>query len=226
MYILYEEFYTISFVSVFAGLAPYDMQTDLNFGSINLLAEFKANSSPNFVVVSTQLYANEINKNRYSAVQNKLLPSSFLLSFSYRPQENTVLKLLSTRTSRLSANDIEGVLERGIEIGDTDDFNDVTSSDDLFASVMLAKSALYLQPEQSKYYPLWTNLTSNTLHNLVFFISNGSFSSCMDGYFIEDNPKITLWNTSIDIDRHPVRINFTRHLHSIQRLVSIYMKLP
>lgn len=136
---------------------------------------------------------------------------------------------------------MEDILERSSEVGGTDnfnhatdnfnhatedfnnatdDFNNATNSDDLFASVLLAKSALYLQPEQRKYYPLWTNVTSNTLHNMVFLISNGSVSSCMDGYFIEDNPKLTLWNTSINIDTHPVRINFTQHLHAIQRLVS------
>lgn len=214
---------------VFVGrLTPYNI-SDLKFETINLLAEFKSNSSPNFIIVNTETYISEINKNRSSMVGNKLLPSSFLLSFSYRPQDNTVLKLLSTRTSRLAANDVEGILEGGDElnkISGTDGYNDVTGlnddgdDDNLFASMLLSKSALYLQPERSKYYPLWANVTSGRLHNLVFIVSNGSVSSCMDGYFIEDNPKITLWDTSTSIDRHPVRINFTQHLHAIQRRVS------
>ena len=213
---------TICIIS--AEITPYDMLnvSDLNFESINLLEEFKTNSSPNFFIVSTNTYVSELKKNYSFTVQNKLLPSSFLLSLSYRPHDNTVLNLLSTRTSRLAASDIESILERGNrESGSIDDSSHDSGWDGLFASVQLSKSTLYLQPDQGRYFPLWTNVSSNRLHNLVLLVSNGSISSCMDGYFIEDNPNIMMWNTSSDIDQHPVMINFTHHLHAIQSQVKM-----
>lgn len=157
-----------------------------------------------------------------------------MLSLSYRPHENTVLRLLSTeRTPALDttgtfvenpfdeSSDGNGQTDRGVDgqniTSNEEEFND----DDAFASLLLSLGVVYLQPSRDMYYNLWRGITANQLHTLVFAVFNGSVSSCLDGAFVEDNPSVTLWDTSTEIsDEKPVRVHFSRHLQSVYQLVS------
>lgn len=205
-----------------SDLFPHEYQnvSNLTFDIIDVLEHFKTNSTPQFIIVSTNTYINAITGNHSSSLKTKLLPPNFILSFSYHPLDNTVLDLMSTGHRRLSPSDLDRIAEPDSSPEDTgDDLKGLEESSDKFASVMLLKSTLYLQPEQKKYYPLWTNVSSGNLHSLVFIVNQGVISSCMDGYYLEENPKITLWNTSVNVGLHPVQLGLSKHLHSIKSQV-------
>ena len=181
-----------------------------------MLTKFGAGFTPIFTVVSTDRYRQDLD----NAVINNTLPPHFLLSLSYRPHENTVLRLLS---AEISSNDQpldNEFLSDNSEQSDTNSVGAGEGVDNAFSSLLLSSGVLYLQPINSNYFTLWNNITTNEIHSLVFIVSNGVLSTCLDGYFIGENPRISLWNTSISIDDSPVKISFSRHLHSIQELVS------
>ncbi len=177
----------------FAGITPFE--GELEYDSIDLLRDFPPNTSPTFTIVDADSYSNNITT----------LPPNFLLSLTYRPHDNTVLRLLSAKqTDKLPS--------KGSDLKP----NDVTD----FSTLLLGTASLYLQPLTSSYYNLWSNITTTDLHRIVFIVTNGSLSSCLDGYYIGNNPKLALWNTSNEIGAHPVKVTFSPHLHSIRRLVS------
>lgn len=221
-----------------AGITPFGDLSELDFESINLLTDFGAGSAPTFSIVGIRTYIKEISKNSSTAIRTSILPPNFLLSLSYRPHDNTVLRLLSTRkTSTLikpkttKPTLISNNENASDHQGNSQDWEDATSlpnatssqqeePEEVFASLMMGLGVLYLQPSNSKYYTFWSGVTSNRSHTLVFVVSNGSISSCLDGDFIEDNPKLTLWDPETDVDQQPVNISFSKHLHSVQQLVS------
>ena len=71
----------------------------LGFESISLLEDFGRGNSPTFTIVNSRKYISEINSvNSSAAARNSTLPPSFLLFLSYKPQNNTVLRLLSSHS--------------------------------------------------------------------------------------------------------------------------------
>ena len=129
---------------------------------------------------------------------------------------------MSTELHRLTPSDLDSIMkidDNPEKTGDKTDSDNSTDSD-TFASVMLLNSILYLQPGQKTYYPLWNNISSGKLHKLGIVVINGVISSCMDGYYIEENPKIMMWDTSMNIGLHPVRMDFSRYLQAIESQVS------
>ena len=73
----------------------------LGFESVSLLDDFGRGVSPTFTIVNSRKYIREINSEYSSAAaKNSTLPPSFLLFLSYKPQNNTVLKILSSHISR------------------------------------------------------------------------------------------------------------------------------
>ena len=68
----------------------------LGFESVSLLEDFGRGVAPTFTIVNSNKYIREINSANSSAARNSTLPPSFLLSLSYKPQNNTVLRLLSS----------------------------------------------------------------------------------------------------------------------------------
>ena len=73
----------------------------LGFESVSLLEDFGRGVSPTFTIVNSRKYIREINsENSSAAARNSTLPPSFLLFLSYKPQNNTVLRLLSSHISR------------------------------------------------------------------------------------------------------------------------------
>jgi len=172
-------------------------------------------------VVSTDTYVKAVTGNQSDLLRMKLLPPNFLLSFSYRPLDNTVLNLLSTSSQRLTGSRLEEIM-KGRDSDQKDVSTDNSTDVEKFASMMLLKSTLYLQPELKRYYPLWSNVTSNKLHNLVMMVSNGVISSCMDGYYVDRNPNIVLWDTSTNIGLRSVEMDVSSHLRTLQEQVGIH----
>lgn len=79
-----------------AGLTPFEEDGSRpEFETISLLDDFGAGSKPTFTIVDSKRYVQEIKSNSSSA-KTKFLPPQFLLSVSYKPRNNTVLRLLST----------------------------------------------------------------------------------------------------------------------------------
>lgn len=73
----------------------------LGFESVSLLENFGRGVSPTFTIVNSRKYIREINSVNSSSVaaaRNSTLPPSFLLFLSYKPQNNTVLRLLSSHS--------------------------------------------------------------------------------------------------------------------------------
>ena len=214
-----------------AGLIPFD--DDPDFESINLLTEFPPGASPTFKITPASSYSEEIMKNASAVIKNHLLPPNFLLSLSYRPHDNTVLRLLSakrTSSSRTLRSNLDVEQNIGedtlkgtnssssVHSGSLDGETSGENSSD-FASVILGLGMLYLQPSQGRYFSLWSEMYSHTLHDVVFIVSNGTVSSCVDGVF-KDSPSVALWDLESEGGDDPVEISFSRHLQSVQQLVS------
>ncbi len=71
----------------------------LGFESVSLLEDFGRGDSPTFTIVDSRKYIREINSvNSSATARNSTLPPSFLLFLSYKPQNNTVLRLLSSHS--------------------------------------------------------------------------------------------------------------------------------
>lgn len=146
-----------------AGLSPFE---DVDFESINLLSQFRAGSGLSFNVVDTRIYIEEIRKNESSS--HAILPPSFLVALSYRPHDNTVLNVLSTRRISLSdglgdlgGEDTTATARSDLDLASPDQqqgqqqSNDTTStalsSSDSFASLLLSTGIVYLQPALGRY---------------------------------------------------------------------------
>lgn len=81
------------------GIVPFDDLSMLGFESISLLEDFGRGDSPTFTIVNSRKYISEINSvNSSATARNSTLPPSFLLFLSYKPQNNTVLRLLSSHS--------------------------------------------------------------------------------------------------------------------------------
>ena len=202
-----------SVLSPIVGISPFDDISELDFESINLLTTFRAGSSPSFTIVDYRTYIERISGNA-STNQNTVLPPTFLLSLSYRPHENTVLRLLST--SRISEE-----VRTSTNTGSQSDSDLDTDSKNAFASLMLSSGILYLQPLLNTFYPFQANLTTDRKNELTFIVSNGFMRSCVDGNIIENSPVLALWETGMDLKDHPVAVDFSPHLHAINQLVSV-----
>jgi hypothetical protein len=206
------------------GLTPSD---ELDFETMNLLSEFTPGSSPSFKIVSSSTFTQEITKNGSSApLRNRILPPHFLLSLSYRPHDNTVLNLLSTKRIKTSDNlrTRETASARDDESAPNQALNTTNNNlgIDAFASLILSSTITYLQPSLSRYYQVWPTVEPNQQHSMVFIVSGGSISVCMNGAFIEDNPNVVLWDTSVGLSKEEqVTISFSKHLASVHQLVSV-----
>lgn len=79
-----------------AGIVPFDDLSMLGFESVSLLDDFGSGVSPTFTIVDSKKYIREINSENSSVARTSTLPPSFLVSLSYKPKNNTVLRLLSS----------------------------------------------------------------------------------------------------------------------------------
>lgn len=185
---------------------------------MNLLNQFKPGlSSPlTFSIVNTSTFTQEITS---SSPTNRILPPNFLLSLSYRPHDNTVLNLLSTKKKRITVSDsLTGDDDAREQAATSTNATSDLGSADVFASLVLSTGVLYLQPSQARYYPLLpSGIEPNQLHNIVFMVSNGSISSCVDGVFLGGNPSVVLWDADGGVG---TTVAFSEHLYSVQQLVS------
>lgn len=120
------------------------------------------------------------------------LPQDFVLSFSYKPDPNTVLRLFSTEITVPPAS------------------NSIRS-----ATLLLSSSLMIIY--QTHFYVLHNDISTNESHNIIIFVSNGSMRLCFDG---EELPTIGLWSVR-DVSLSPVHLNFSTHLIDVADRVSV-----
>lgn len=237
----------------------------LGFESVSLLEDFGSGVSPTFTIVSSKKYIRDINSANSSSARNSTLPPSFLISLSYKPQNNTVLRFLSSHlrtvtqsntlyqpvaqnSPLIDSSESDGPSVRPFETGKDDgSASELSNSlepefgsgsgqfpppanenedDDSLASLLLSSTATYLQ--ESSFLDLWTNISGNKQHNLVFMIVNGSVSSCLDGELKVGEEEIGLWNPNSTFDeeskeegtKETVQVKFSDALHAVQSVVS------
>ena len=112
-----------------------------------------------------------------------VLPQDFVLSLSYKPDPNTVLRLFSTEiTLPPAANSIKS------------------------STLILSSSVMIVY--DSHYYIIEDEVSTNDTHHILVYVSNGSMRLCFDG---EESQWIGLWAVK-DLSLSPVHLNFSRHV--------------
>lgn len=207
-----RRFLLISAYSI-TGLSPFGDLSELEFESINLLTTFTAGSSPSFTIVDHRTYIEKITENANFTIQD-VLPPSFLLSLSYRPHDNTNIRLLSTsRASKLKTISSDSP---GSNSGANSEFHN-----DAFSSLILSSGLMYLQPSLGMFYPYEASFETNQKHDITLVVSNGSMFTCVGNSFIANSPGLELWDSGVDMMSDPVTVNFSQHLHAANQLVSV-----
>ncbi len=199
----------------FAGSTP---QTPTNkpklvFEAINLLEDFSIGTAPTFTIVSLEKYVNEILSNS-TAARATLLPPTFMLTLAFRPDNNTALKLVSSMS--VLHNDDNPLLAPDIV---TNSSQPIQNPTDEFAALLLSTAATYLH--RDRFYTLWEDVSSSARHSLVFMVTNGSISTCLDGDFRPANPGVVLWEEfSLGQSNEQQMVQFSSYLHSMNSLVN------
>lgn len=239
----------------------------LGFESVSLLEDFGGGVSPTFTIVSSRRYIRDINGANSSSTRISTLPPSFIISLAYRPQNNTVLRFLSSQlkttisqsmssphpvpvaqNSQLSnapesnsnsltpldVSNLDGSASGDVELEFDNGSGGIPlpvneTEDDSLASLLLSSTATYLK--QESFLDLWTNISGNEAHNLVFMVVNGTVSSCLDGEFKLGDNGINLWNVNSSFDdesaaeeEEVVEVRFSDALHAVQSVVSMVVK--
>ena len=242
----------------------------LGFESVSLLDEFGNGVAPTFTIVNSKKYIRDINSANSSSARNSTLPPSFIVSLSYKPQNNTALRLLSSHNIRtvvtqsvqpiaqnsppINAPQSDSQFSNPLDIGSEDgsafdlsnglepDFGsgsgdlpqpvNENNQDDSLASLLLSSTATFLKDDS--FLDLWTNITGNKEHNLVFVIVNGTVSSCLDGVLKVGEETVGLWNTTNTFndedsegeeeegggEKATIQVKFSAALHAVKSVVS------
>ena len=242
-------------LTLLAGLTPYEEEDEddlsqLDFETINLLDDYSIGSTPTLSIVSSKTYVSEVLRNS-TAARTTLLPPQFILALSFKPNNNTALRLLSSMhmkstRSLLNSNDKSHSQPFGngpnsdpssesvspspsLDQNDESDGSSQNSSQsevDVFASLLLSTTATYLQ--RGRYFDIWENVSSASQHSLVFIVTNGVISSCLDGEFRNSTLGLSLWegkDSGYNNSEQPLILQFSSYLHSVHSLVSQFCML-
>ena len=192
-------------------------------GSINLLENSTATLPVSFSVVNSNTYTNLLHRN--ASTQTSVLPPQFLVSLAYKPNNNTVLRLLSVHISSAVQNDSTNSSSEYPHDSNLEDYdspsNDTISSteDDLYSSIMLSSTVTYLQRNE-RYFDLWSNLSNDSYHTLTLIVTNGQLSTCLDGQFRPAEPLVNLWD--VNPMHRSVQVAFSTHLNDVATVVSVF----
>lgn len=208
------------------GITPYSIDEELSnlvHGSINLLENSTATLPVSFSVVNSNTYTNLLHRN--ASTQTSVLPPQFLVSLAYKPNNNTVLRLLSVHISSAVQNDSTNSSSEYPHDSNLEDYdspsNDTISSteDDLYSSIMLSSTVTYLQRNE-RYFDLWSNLSNDSYHTLTLIVTNGQLSTCLDGQFRPAEPLVNLWD--VNPMHRSVQVAFSTHLNDVATVVSVF----
>ncbi len=89
-----------------------------------------------------------------------------------------------------------------------------------FASLLLSTAATYLH--QDRFFTLWEEVSVSARHSLMFFVTNGSVSSCLDGDYRPSYPGVVFWEEFASSESSKRQtLQFSQYLHSMSSLVSV-----
>lgn len=216
------------------GIRPYSKNEELSnlvYGSIDLLENSSVGLPPSFTILSSRTYANILHRN--SSTETRILPQQFLISLAYKPNNNTVLRLVSVHVSSAVRNDSNTSSENSRN--STKDFDSPptgVSTDNTslpedpdhqpYSSIVLSSTVTYLQRNR-RYFDLWSNLSHDSYHSLTLIVTNGQLSTCLDGEFRPAEPLVKLWD--VDSVHRPVEVVFSTHLSDVATVVSYVLSL-
>ena len=133
------------------------------------------------------------------------VPSSFIISFHYKPRNNTVLRLFSTHnhslhpsTSRTSSSN-------------------PSHTPHYSTSLYLSSDVVFLQGEDS-YWLLWANVSLTQWSRVALVVSNGYLSSCLNGALLLGDTRMRLWRTEADA---PLQLTFSPSVEQLTAIVSL-----
>lgn len=180
------------------------LTSDLVHPSVDILEQFSPGSRPTFSVVSNEQFLAELSANSSTAV----LPPQFLISLSYRPDNNTVLRLFTVELNDLPSPQDTPSSTLGSQRNDSID----TSTPQLVGSVVLSSSVTLIRYDG--YLELWNSMSHSLYHSVELLISNGDLYICVDG---EMRPAVSFW---LPTSSQSLQLSFSPHLHSVTSVVS------
>ncbi len=184
--------------------------TDLVHPSMDILEQFAAGSQPTFSIVSNEQYLAELTSN--SSVRNTaLLPPQFLVSLSYKPANNTVLRLISLIQLENNPSPQDNPSSTLGNAEDTSTSRSATEAQ-LLGSVVFSSSVTLVQSEG--YLELWDSLSHSDYHSVDLIVTRGELHVCVDG---ELRPAVQLWPSN---PTQSLQLSFSPHLHSVTSVVS------
>ena len=210
---------------LYLGITPYSKDeelTNLVYGSTNLLENSTAGLPLSFSVVNSSTYTNQLHRN--TSAHASILPPHFLVSLAYKPNNNTVLRLISVHIGSAVQNDSTNSSSEYPHDSYLEDYespsNDNISSteDSLYSSIMLSSTVTYLQRNE-RYFDIWSNLSDDSYHTLTFIVTNGQLSTCLDGQFRPAEPLVNLWD--VNPMHRSVEVAFSTHLTEVATVVSV-----
>ncbi len=202
----------IACASLLVDLTPFvdtdtdSPMTDLVHPSVDILEQFSASSQPRFHIVSNEQYLAELSRNS-SLKTAALLPPQFLVSLSYKPADNTVLRLISVQLDTDSAPQVSASSALGN--------NNAASTSTPVGSVVLSSAINLIRSDG--YLELWDNLSHSVHQTVDLLVANGHLSVCVGG---ELQPAVRFWPSNYT---QSLELLFSPHLHSATSVVSRIM---
>ena len=158
-----------------------------------------------------------------SSNRTQILPPYFLISVSYKPNNNTAVRLLSIKSDSLrTETNISTPLPNNSDAENltaSPPTQSNTSSQSL-SSIMLTSTVTYLH--SGVFSDLW-RMSNLQHHTITLMVSNGRLSSCLNDDFQPAVPSVSLWNPSTNSG--PLKVDLSSYLHSLASVVGSIVKL-
>lgn len=122
-----------------------------------------------------------------SPLHHSQIPTRFLITFTYKPDINTVLRLFSVDMTQPPSHTVTG-------------------------STFILSSSLTLVFPLAFYVPV-TNISYQESHFMLFYVNNGEISSCVDGHYQSPVSGTDLW--SRNARSSSLQLRFSEHLTAI-----------
>ena len=196
---------------------PFDIG-QIVYQSIDLLEQFSPGTHPVFSIISSEEYMFETLSN--SSMRTQILPPYFLISLSYKPNNNTAVRLLSIQNNSLRTDiNVSTPVPNNSPSSDTGilSTSSPTRSNTSFqslSSIMLTSTVTYLH--SGVFSDLW-RMSNLQHHTITLMVSNGQLSSCLNDEFQPAVQSISLWNPSTS--NGPLKVDLSSYLHSLASVV-------
>ena len=188
------------------------------YQSIDLLEQFSPGTHPVFSIVSSEEYMLETLYSNTS-MRTQILPPYFLITVSYKPKNNTALRLLSIQSDLGTDANVSTPVPNNSPSSDTGNLSTPLPSQSnttfqSLSSIMLTSTVTYLH--SGVFSDLW-RMSNLQHHTIALMVNNGQLSSCLNDEFQPAVPSISLWNPSTN--NGPLKVDLSSYLHSLASVV-------